>query len=41
MVVEVGGQFAANDLLEDHGETVGQILELGRVVLYMGGQRSN
>ena len=34
MIVKVGGQFAANDLLEDDSETVGQVLVLGRVVLY-------
>ena len=34
MVVKVGGQFAGNDLLEDDSETVGQVLELGRIVLY-------
>ena len=39
MIVKVRGQFAANDLLENEGETVGQVLVLARVVLREKGQR--
>ena len=40
MIVKVGGKLAANDLLENEGETVGQVLVLGGAVLWEKGQRS-